>query len=140
MEEENKKNYIEIYSYEKIYDDEIKYIKENSWIITYTKDEKLFICKHKYDKRIIKMVDVENFIRIWNFDMYNMTRNDYYKEAVINIFIENKYFSGYKCNRTTKISIDIILKYIYLLKDIIEEDDITIKNIVKNIDEDYNII
>lgn len=107
--------------------------------LKYVKDENCYICKNKYDKQIIKMVDVENFIRIWNYDMFNITRNIYDKEAKISIYIENKYYSGYICNRTSKICIDIIQKYIYLLKDIIEENDEDDK-IIKNIDKDYNII
>lgn len=143
--EANKKNYIELSCYEEKYDNGIKYEndKDNSWIITYINDEKLYICKNKYDKRIIKMVDIENFIRIWNYDMYNITSSCYNKNAEISIYILNKYYSGYKCNRTSKISIEIIQKYIWLLKDIIEEkekDNKIIKNTEKNIEEDYNII
>lgn len=136
----DKRHYIELSYYKIKYDDgkkKYEFDDENSWIISYKKDENCYFCEKKSNNKITKMENVENFIRIWNYDMYNTIHNGRYQgEAKIYIYVENEYYSGYICNETSKISVDIIQKYVCLLKDIIEEKD----KDDKKVDEDYNII
>lgn len=130
-----KKHYIKLCYYKEIDYTENKYEIDNkrSWDIFYIREENCYTCKNKFDNKITKMIDVENFIRIWNHDMYNITRN-INDNMKIGIYIEDKCFSGYKCDRNSKIPVEAIKIYINLLKDIID------KNNIENIDEDYNII
>lgn len=126
---DNKKHYIELFYYEQKYinNHETKHFIDDkkSWFIYYEKDKNYYLCKNKHDNKITKMINVENFIKIWNYDVYNMIRKNLNNKAKISIYIENKYFSGYICDNYnySKIPIDIIRNYTYLLKDIIEEID-----------------
>lgn len=136
---DNKRYCIKLTSYERVYDGEnkIEVDNENSWIISYKKDENCYLCERISNNKITKMENVEKFIRVWNQDMnIKIYSRDYRKEAKISIFIENEYYSGYICSRTSKIPVDIIPKYICILKDIIEEKD----KDDKTAEEDYSII
>ncbi|CAO3588348.1 unnamed protein product [Absidia cylindrospora] len=94
-----------------------------SWIVSYRKDVDCFFCQKKSTGKVTKMANVENFIGIWNHRMQNAPRHHHHDDASINFYVENEYYSGYKCTYKTKVPVDIIGKYIGLLKDIHEESD-----------------
>lgn len=128
----NKNNYIELlyYKAKNHLENEYEIDNKQSWIISYIKKENCYKCENKYDNTISKMTNVENFIRIWNYNMYNKPQYDN-DDAEIKIYVQYEYYSGYKCNRNNKIPIETIKMFTGLLKDIIDEN--------KN-EEDYNII
>lgn len=96
----------------------------NSWIISFKKDEKHFMCENKSSNKITKMKNVENFIRIWTCDIYNAKNSvRLIHEGSIDIYMENQKYSGYTCNSSSPVSADTIQRYVYLLKDIIEDEN-----------------
>ncbi|CAO3649794.1 unnamed protein product [Cunninghamella blakesleeana] len=138
----DKRHYIELSQYKIIYDDKKKLEIDNtkSWVITYKEDKNCFLCEKKSSNKITEMKDVEQFIRIWNYDAYHKIDGNYSEEASIKFYIQNECFSEHTCRMTgkgaTQIPVVIIQGYINSLKNIIEEKD---KN-DKIVDEDYNLI
>ncbi|KAI9303362.1 hypothetical protein BJ944DRAFT_250744 [Cunninghamella echinulata] len=122
------RHYIELSKYKIIkenYEKTYEIDDSESWIISYKKDINRYLCKRKSNDKIVEMDTVESFIMQWNHDRYNLVCETYDEMAQITIYIENDYFSGYKCIKgpygTSKISEDTILRYIHILKDITEE-------------------
>ncbi|CAO3588347.1 unnamed protein product [Absidia cylindrospora] len=109
---------------------------ENSWTVSYKKDVNCFFCEKRSTGKVTKMTNVENFISIWNYDMHNEVGKRG-GVASISVYVESGYYSGYEGTYRAKIPVDIIPKYISLLKDIHEESD---KDDEKADAEDYNIV
>lgn len=104
---------------------------EDFWIISYNKNQDLFICENNSNSKITKMKNVENFIKVWSHDVHQAIRILHVKDwsspcthkAYIKLFIENNYFSGYTITKNASVIGELIQKYVFLLKDIIDEDD-----------------
>ncbi|CAO3638572.1 unnamed protein product [Cunninghamella echinulata] len=146
----DKKHYIELSKYkikhEGNYEKKHEIDNTESWIIAYKKDINRYLCKRKSSDKIVEMDTVESFITQWNNDQYNIIRDTYNGMAQIIIYIENEYFSGYKCSKgihgTSKISEDTILRYTHILKDITEErkdDSHLSKNIAEESKDDSHL-
>ncbi|ORZ11466.1 hypothetical protein BCR42DRAFT_421179 [Absidia repens] len=110
-----------------------------SFIISYKKDVNCYLCKKKSTGKVTKMANVENFIRIWNYNMSNEISEQRWGESYISVYIEKEFFSGYEhsCASGPRIPVDIIQKYICLLKDIVEEEEKEDKTVDA---EDYDIV
>lgn len=123
----DKKHYIKLTCLTRLTGDDVGH----SWIISYNKNQNCFICENKSNNKITKMKNVENFVRIWNHYMHKAIKglpgseyaHNNQPEAFIEIFIENDYYSGYTISVATPVPVELIQKYIYLLKDIIEENE-----------------
>ncbi|GAA5809287.1 hypothetical protein MFLAVUS_002693 [Mucor flavus] len=121
----DKKHYIELTCSARLTSDSVGRI----WIISYNKNQDLFICENKSNSKITKMKNVENFVKVWSYDIHQAiktlppredSRNSR-PEAYIELFIENDYFAGYTISDDASVPEELIQKYIFLLKDIIEE-------------------
>ncbi|KAI9304285.1 hypothetical protein BJ944DRAFT_231422 [Cunninghamella echinulata] len=123
---DDKKHYIALSHHKvKYVYGEIKEEQEiSTWIVSYKKEGKYFLCENKFKNKTLKMKSVENFIRIWIYDMRKLLGCLYGKEqAKVVIYLDNEHYSGYVCSEATPIPVELILKYIFLLKDIIEDDN-----------------